>query len=238
MIQSLMNFPDSQSQWDDIALLGFDYSKGAIKGWGEDNADNNSNKNAWAEEPLVAEEYKYNYHGCSSRANNRRRGKNTDYCSPIDTPPLHFRPRPSSSQQEEEEDGQTQTGSSSSSSSSSKKPTKGSTVEPEPEPSQQQKNPNPQTDADGENLLAPPSSSTSASEGENNCPPRYRTPICATSKLERDPTQQGGWRREPWDESAASDVLFQQDFCRICSLNSQFKPFPHSPSHLSLHTCT
>lgn len=223
VIQSLMNFPDSQSQWDDIALLGFDYSKGAIKGWGEDDADNNknnNNKNAWTEEPLVAEES--NYHGCTSRTNKRRRGKNTDYCPPTDAPPLHFRPRPSSSQQ----DGQTQTGS-----SSGKKPSKGSTTEPEPEPkrSQQQTNPNPQTHADGENLLAPSSSSssTSASEGENTCPPRYRIPICATSKLERDPTQQGGWRREPWDESAASDVLFQQDFCRICSLNFQFKPFPH-----------
>lgn len=123
-----------------------------------------------------------------SRANKRRRG-NTDYCSPIDAP-LQFRP---SSQQEDPQTG------------SSKKTTEGSSTEPG-----QQSNPNAQTD--GENLLGP------SPGGENNCPPRYRIPICATSKLERDPTQEGGWRREPWDESAASDILFQQDYCRICSL--------------------
>lgn len=141
-------------------------------------------------------ESNYYYHGCS-RVSKRRRGS-TDYCSPIiiDAAPLHFR-RPSSQQ----EDAQTQTGGS----STDKKPIKGSTTEP---PSQQTNPNNPQTDGDGENLLAP-----STSSGENNCPPRYRIPICPTSKLlEQDPTQEGGWWREPWDESAASDVLFQQDF--------------------------
>lgn len=123
-----------------------------------------------------------------SRANKRRRG-NTDYCSPNDAP-LQFRP---SSQQEDPQTG------------SSKKPTEGSATEPG-----QQPNPNAQTD--GKTLLAP------SSRGENNCPARYRIPICATNKLDPDPTQEGGWRREPWDESAASDLLFQQDFCRICSL--------------------
>lgn len=211
VIQSLMTFPPdshSQSQWDDdpALLLGFDSKKAAIqKSWGED-AD--SRNNAWTEEPpLVAGESNYYYHRCS-RVSKRQRGS-TDYCSPIiDAPPLHFR-RPSS----EQEDAQTQTGGS----STDKKPGKGSTTEP---PSQQTNPNNPQTDGDGdgdgENLLAP-----STSSGENNCPPRYRIPICATSKLEQDPTQEGGWRREPWDESAASDVLFQQDFCRICSLHSK-----------------
>lgn len=196
VIQSLRNFPGSQRQLDDAAL-GFD-TKGAIKGWGEDAYTNN----AWTEQPLVAES---NDHGCS-RANKRRR-RNTDYCSPIDAP-LQFRP---SSQQEDPQAG------------SSKKTTEGSATEPG-----QQSNPNPQTD--GENLLGP-SPSTS---GDNNCPPRYRNPICATSKLERDPTQEGGWRREPWDESAASDILFQQDFCRICSLIQN----PVTSLQMSSHTYT
>lgn len=124
-----------------------------------------------------------------SKANKRKRG-NTDYCSSNDAP-LQFRP---SSQQEDPQTG------------SSKTITEGSATDPG-----QQSNLNTQTD--GENLLAPSTS------GENNCPARYRIPICATNRLEPDPTQEGGWRREPWDESAASDVIFQQDFCRICSFN-------------------
>lgn len=174
VVQSLMNLPGSQGQWDNPAF-GFD-TRGAINGWGED-ADTN---NAGTGQPLVAES---NDHVCS-RANKRRRG-NIDYCSPNDGP-LQLRP---SSQQ--------------------KDPQTGSSKKPAPEPGQQS-NPNAQTD--GENLLAPSPS------GENYCPARYRIPICATSKLEPDPTQEGGWRREPWDESAASDLLFQQEFCRICSL--------------------
>lgn len=123
-----------------------------------------------------------------SRANKRRRG-NIDYCPSYEAPP-QFRP---SSQQE---DPQTD---------SSQKKTEGSSTELDQQP-------NSNTQTDGGNLLAP------SIGGENNCPARYRIPICATSKLEPDPTHEGGWRRERWDESAASDLLFQQDFCRICSL--------------------
>lgn len=123
-----------------------------------------------------------------SRANKRRRG-NIDYCPSYEAP-LQFRP---SSHQEDPQTG------------SSQKKIEGSSTKPD-------KQPNPNTQTDGENLLAP------SIDGENNCPARYRIPICATSKLEPDPTHEGGWRRERWDESAASDLLFQQDFCRICSL--------------------
>lgn len=198
-IQSLMNFlPGGQSQLDDEPALGFDSKDAIIKGLGEDDADNN---NDWTElqfqQPppsLLAESNNNDHHGCtSSRANKKRRRGNTDYCSPINAPPLHF--QGPSSQQEDPQTG------------SSKKAPEGSPTEP----GQQQSNPNPQTDE--ENLLAPPSSTS----GENNCPARYRIPICATTRLEPDPTQEGGWRREPWDESATSDVLFQQDYCRICS---------------------
>lgn len=199
-IQSLMNFPPGgQSQWGEPALVGFDSKDAMIKGLGEDDADNS--KNAWTElqfqpPPLLAESNNNDDdHGCSSssRANKKRiRRGNTDYCSPINAPPLHF--LGPSSQQEDPQTG------------SSKKAAEGSPTEPG-----QQSNPNPQSD--GENLLAPPSTSSE----ENNCPPRYRIPICATTRLEPDPTQPGGWRREPWDESAASEVLFQQDYCRICS---------------------
>lgn len=178
VVQTLMNSPGSQGQLNDPAL-GLD-SKDAIEGWG-DVADTN---NAGTGQPFLAES---NNHGCS-RTNKRRR-RNTDYCSPKDAP-LQFRP---SSQQEDPQPG------------SSTKKTEGSSTDPG-----QQPNPNIQTD--GENLLAPNVNK------ENNCPARYKIPICATSNLEPDPTQERGWRREPWDESAASDVLFQQDFCRICSL--------------------
>lgn len=123
-----------------------------------------------------------------ARTNKRRRG-NTDYCSPKDGP-LQFRP---SSQQDGQQPG------------SSKKKTDGSATEPGREP-------NPNTQTDGKNLLAP-----NVNE-ENNCPARYKIPICATSKLEPDPTQEGVWRREAWDEIGAADVIFQQDFCRLCSL--------------------
>lgn len=123
-----------------------------------------------------------------SRTNKRRRG-NTSYCSPKDSP-LQFRP---SSQQENPQPG------------SSTKKTQESTTD-----TGSQSNPNIKTD--GENLQTP------YINEENGCPARYKIPICATSKLEPDPTREGGWRREPWDQSAASDVLFQQDFCRLCSL--------------------
>lgn len=136
-----------------------------------------------------------------SRTNKRRRG-NTDYCSPKDAP-LQFRP---SSQQEDPRPG------------SSTKKTEGSATD-----SGQQPNPNTQTS--GENLLAP-----NINEG-SNCPARYNFPICATSKLEFDPTQ-GEWRRQPWDESAAPDLLFLQDFCRICSLTQTLSlPFPDVPAY-------
>lgn len=201
-MQSLMNFPPGgQSQWGEPALVGFDSKDSIIKGLGEDDTDN-SNK-AWTElqfqpPPLLAESNNNDDddHGCSSssRGNKKRiRRGNTDYCSPINAPPLHFL-GPSSQQEEDPPQ-----------SGSSKKAAEGSPTEPG-----QQSNPNPQSD--GENLPAPPSTG-----GENNCPPRYRIPICATTRLEPDPTQQGGWRREPWDEPAASEVLFQQDYCRICS---------------------
>lgn len=123
-----------------------------------------------------------------SRTNKRRR-RNLDYCSPNDAP---LQLRPSSQQEDPQPDGSTK-----------------KTEEFAPNLGQQ---PNPNTQTSGENLPAP-----NVNE-ENNCPARYKIPICATSKLEPDPTREGGWRREPWDEAAAADVLFQQDFCRICSL--------------------
>lgn len=202
-IQSLINsLPGGQSQWDEPAPVSFVSKNAIIKSLGENDADSSSN-NAWTElqfqqpPPLLAESNNNDDHGCSSsRANKKRRRGNTDYCSPINAPPLHF--QGPSSQQEDP-----QTGSSKKAALEEGPPT---------EPGQQSDpNSNPQTD--GENLLAPPSSTS----GQNNCPPRYRIPICATTKLEQDPTQQGGWRREPWDESAASEVLFQQEYCRICS---------------------
>lgn len=138
-----------------------------------------------------------------ARTNKRRRG-NTDYCSPKDAP-LQFRP---SSQQEDPQPG------------SSTVKTDGSATGPGQQP-------NPNTQTDGENLLAPDDNK------KNNCPARYKIPICATSKLEPDPAQEGGWRREPWDEIAAADVIFQQDFCRLCSLIQTLPLHSQISSHIT-----